>query len=249
MPNQTSLWRLQSWENQTWMLQDWNPSVPKGNFWKCGSHLLPHFLMSYSQTMQGCSLWVSRACSYWCKIAANSTLQVSLSKLPLAAFQRLYTFWLLRKTPAPFLPSTAVSQPAQLEWGPWFSAQFPAPRAFYLLQESSVFWPSKNLAMPSRQHYRFPGSVLQHLCLKSTTASQDATSISGLASGTQTPWGIRHINSSSISKHICIFLLLHAQKAQKYHIGHRKGLNTGFWLFKQETGRGFIWKNTHREGL
>lgn len=35
-----------------WMLQDLNPSVPKGNLWKCGSHLLPHFLMSSSQTVQ-----------------------------------------------------------------------------------------------------------------------------------------------------------------------------------------------------
>lgn len=173
--------------------------------------------MSSSQTVQSCSLLVSRACSYWCKIAANSTLQVSLSKSSLAAFQRLYTSWLLRKTPAPLLPSTAASQPVQLEWGPQFSA---VSCSKSLLAASSIqassfapriqhlgFGPSKNLAMPPREHHRFPGFVRQHFCLKSTAAPQDATSNSGLASGTQTPWGIRHINSSSVSKHICIFLL------------------------------------------
>lgn len=94
---------------RSWMLQDLNPSVPKGNLWKCGSHLLPHFLMSSSQTVQGCSLLVSRACRCWCKIAASSMLQVSLSQSPLAAFQTLHTSWLLRKTPSPLLPSTAAS--------------------------------------------------------------------------------------------------------------------------------------------
>ena len=103
--------------------------------------------------------------------------------------------------------------------------------------------------MPPRQQYGLPGSVLQHLCLNSIAAPQDATCISGLALGMQTPWGIRHINSSSVSKHTQIHLPLLLQKAQKYHTGHRRGLNTGFRLFKQKTGRGLIWKHTKRRSL
>lgn len=113
-----------------WMLQDLNPSVPKGNLWKCGSHLSLHFLMSSFQTVQGCCLLNSRACGFWCKIAASSVLKVSLSKSPLAAFQRTYTSWLLWKTPSPLLPSTEAPQPVQLKEGPLFSAHFPTPRAF-----------------------------------------------------------------------------------------------------------------------
>lgn len=104
--------------------------------------------------------------------------------------------------------------------------------------------------MPPRQQYGLPGPVLQYLCLNSVAAPQDATCISGLASGMQTPWGIRHVNSSSVSKqHVGIFLPLLPQKAQKYHTGHRRGLNASFWLFKQKTGRGLIWKHTQRRSL
>lgn len=103
--------------------------------------------------------------------------------------------------------------------------------------------------MPPRQQYGLPGPVLQHLCLNSVATPQDETCISGLASGMQAPWGIRHVNSSSVSKHIRIFLPLFPQKAQKYHTGHRRGLNAGFRLFKQKTGTGRIWKHTQRRSL